>query len=199
MFNKVFIITGSKGRGKTTLVKAVINRLGNQGITAAGILAPELVEKGERIGYYVHNIVTGEEVVLCRRSDGMPDAPTTNNDQEALTVMGSGARRPFVFIQEAIELGESALHIQQHDNSSKPCIVVVDELGPFELDGKCWATAMDRLTGTWTGPMLWVVRQSLINEMLKRWPARQHMIFSIDKDTAEDVSREIIRHCKHTT
>jgi len=198
MLNKVFIVTGEKGRGKTTLVKAVIKRLRGQGITAAGILAPELVEEGERTGYYVHNIETGEEVVLCRRSDGMPDVTPTNNDQDTLTLRSSGARRPFVFIQEAIAFGESALDISS-DSFSRPCIVIIDELGPFELDGKCWAAAMDRLYGTWTGPMLWVVRQSLITDMLKRWPARQHMIFSIEKVTTEDVSREIIRHCSHSS
>jgi hypothetical protein len=40
--------------------------------------------------------------------------------------------------------------------------------------------------------MIWVVRESLIEAMLQRWPAESHQVFHVQTDTAERISRTIL-------
>jgi nucleoside-triphosphatase THEP1 len=257
-FSKVYIITGNKGQGKTTLLSKIIDTLKQNGANVSGILAPELVENEERVGYFVRDIESGEQMVLCR--EGLT--------AEERRVIRRGAQRkillfyplrplritqrtlrldnpkkiPYVFNPKAVAFGEKclttkkgltaeehgvirketqkSLTAEEHgvirrgaqrkillfyplrplritqrplrlDKQRPLRLKIIDELGPVELKGDGWANAMDHLMTTWRGPMIWVVRESLIGAMQQRWPAESHQVFHVQTDTAETIARTI--------
>ena len=200
-----FIITGTRGSGKSTLLAAVVDELKQRGVQVHGILAPELVENGERIGYYVQDADTGERMVLCKK--------------EGESERGSEGviKGRYMFDKEAIAFGEKLLsfnrkerqvmrrgHEEKRGNfltklfslrssriTPRPLrlkkIMVIDELGPFELKGQGWARAMDKLQQYCQGPMIWVVRESLIDDMLQRWPVNDYTIIRAGDQKPQEI------------
>ncbi len=59
-----FLITGSPGSGKTTVIENVISDLQEEGLSAGGIYCPEIRDGGVRQGFRIIDIVTGESKVL---------------------------------------------------------------------------------------------------------------------------------------
>ncbi len=225
-FQHVFIITGTKGSGKTTALMQAVKDLQAEGIAVSGILAPELVENGERIGYYVEDIGSGQRMVLCRKDGGGyvfdPEAIAFG---ESVYKMGNFSqrrkdkktqRRKGLFLlsslRQALRLDENP-SLPLGENPSLPLgenpslrlgeklqnnrqIFVIDELGPFELKGQGWATAMDHLLTHCQGPMIWVVRESLIPAILDRWPAHNHEMFYTSDTSHQLVVNKVRRFLK---
>ena len=93
---------------------------------------------------------------------------------------------------KALRLGEN-LSLRLSEKQEKGSrLAVIDELGPFELNGQGWAKAMDHLMATYHGPMIWVVRESLINEMLQRWPAQSQQVFDVREYSAQTIANKIM-------
>ena len=189
-FRQVFIITGAKGSGKTTLAEKTVALLKQKDLSVKGILAPEWLENGQRAGYWVKDAGSGEKMLLCRRKG-------------TKTASEPG---PFHFFADALAFGQKALLDMETGSGTDPQtearththrqeVTVVDELGPFELQGQCWAAAMDSLPRD-TGPMLWVVRESLIDEVIQRWPAVSHRIYPAATTSADSLAADIIRGMK---
>jgi nucleoside-triphosphatase THEP1/SAM-dependent methyltransferase len=144
------IVTGATGSGKTTLVGAVVERLQARGLRVAGIVAPGLLADGRRAGFDIVNLATGERTALAREGQAQP---------------GQHARwSRFAFDSGGLALGRRALGV----DAAGADVVVVDEVGPFELSGGGWATALDALRD-FEGATILVVRDSLVDEVRARW------------------------------
>ncbi len=145
------VITGATGSGKTTLVLAVIDRLRSRGLRVAGIVAPGLLTDGRRTGFDIVDLATGERAALAR---------------EQPHVGGPHARwSRFVFSPEGLALGRRALA----GDALRADVIVVDEVGPFELSGGGWAQPLDDLTRAYAGSLLLVVRESVVDAVRARW------------------------------
>lgn len=145
------IVTGDTGSGKTTLVGQAVDQLRARGVRVAGVLAPGLLENGRRTGFDILDLATGESTALAREHDG---------DR------GPHARwSRFAFLPGGLELGARALGPAADDAE----VVVVDEVGPFELSGGGWASALDRLSQDYRGILLLVVRASVVDAVEARW------------------------------
>jgi len=107
------VITGRPGVGKSTLFNAVISTLRENGFKVGGMIAPEVRDKGVRIGFKVVDLLTGEETWLAQK--GYPSAARVGQYG--------------VIIGEADALVKKALlrAIEQAD------VIGVDEVGPMEL------------------------------------------------------------------
>jgi nucleoside-triphosphatase THEP1 len=170
--NIIFIITGKRGTGKTTTVKKIIRKLRDRGYKAGGIIQPEYLVDCKRDGYYVENAASGDRMPLCIRNKS--------------SVHRSSVQ--FSFYDEAIAFGTSALSAA-HLNGTD--IVVIDEIGPIELDGKGWADAVTSLRTQRNDPMIWVIRDKLISDVIRKWNIEDYVVFDINYTDADTIAKQI--------
>ena len=171
--NKIYILTGERGIGKTTFLSRLIDELRKKNILAGGILSPVVYRDSVRLGYDVLNIRTGERTILCRNEPGADDIKIGD----------------WVFRNDGIQFGNSALD----QLSLIGCIlVIVDEVGPLELENKVWCQSLDLLIGSSPNPLILVVRENLIESVKDRWSFNPKTIWKIKGDNSEELLLEII-------
>lgn len=60
-----YLITGPPRSGKTTVIQNVVDRLDRKGYQASGIYCPEIRSDGDRVGFEIMDVMTGESQVLA--------------------------------------------------------------------------------------------------------------------------------------
>ncbi|RPH75463.1 MAG: DUF2478 domain-containing protein [Candidatus Rokuibacteriota bacterium] len=177
------IITGPTGSGKTTLATAVVEQLRARGMRVAGVLAPGLLADGRRTGFDILNLATGERTPLAR--EGV--APGTHGT-------GPHARwSRFAFSPEGLTLGRRALLA----DITGADVVVIDEVGPFELSGGGWADALDVLKG-FDGVTILIVRESLVEQVRARWGSADTAVYTASAANAAAIADQCILHSRVT-
>lgn len=170
----IFIITGEPGEGKTTLLTQTLCFLGAKGIRYSGILAPGKIKNGTRYGFSVKDLWTGKSVELC------------NKENRAWIRHG-----PFYFNPDGVFHGKNALLTSEKVDQD---LVVIDEIGRFELNGEVWAESVDRLRSLVDFPMIWVVRKSLLEAVIQRWNVKNSFVFEVRKDRPSLIAEKITNH-----
>ena len=173
--SRVFILTGETGSGKTTLARRVVELLEKRGHPVGGILAPGLLEDGRRTGFDLIDLATGESAPLAREH-----------------AAGAGRHAQwsrFAFSPAGLALGAKALG----PGTAAAAVVVVDEVGPFELAGGGWATALDRLVREYSGPVLLVVRTSVVDDVRGRWGSSDTIVWDVASASPEVIAGDLAR------
>ena len=184
----VFIVTGTKGSGKTTLAGQMIPLFRGKGIKVAGILAPDIVERGQRVGYRVKDVSSGQEELLCKQGGAgrqKENRPCCDSSPEAAPAKQAGQ---YVFHPAGIRFGEDALGPGKLKGKD---LLVLDELGPYELKGLGWDNALKRLLTRWDGSLLLIVRESLVDTMSRHYGLKPTMVFRAGQHKAEEVVSQI--------
>jgi nucleoside-triphosphatase THEP1 len=140
------VITGERGAGKTTLAAAVVERLRAAGLRVGGILAPGTYRDGRRHSFEVVALASGERRPLSAR-----DPEPGWIEEQCFWVDPAG-----------YALGNAALGAGDAD------VVVVDEVGPWELAGSGWAARLDVLAAGDVSLLL-VVRGKCLFDVVTRW------------------------------
>jgi nucleoside-triphosphatase THEP1 len=172
---RLFILTGETGSGKTTRANEVVERLRARGLTVGGILAPGLLDAGRRTGFDIVNLATGETSSLARESTGSPD-PHAQWSR-------------FAFSGEGLALGLKALG----PDARGADVVIVDEVGPFELAGGGWADALDNLARDYQGPVLLVVRSSIVDAVRRRWGTADSTVWQASTTPTDEIVQAIVQ------
>jgi nucleoside-triphosphatase THEP1 len=153
----VFIMTGKTRSGKTTFLLDLIEELRRNTLSIAGFAALSVPEDGPSGSYHILDLVSGKILPLASR-----------RITEGWELFGQ-----FYFNPEGIYMGkeilENPLIIHQD-------IIVVDEIGPFELEGKIWADCLTRLLGRQYPSILLVVREALVPQVIHQWSLKDAMI-----------------------
>ena len=126
-----------------------------------------------RLGYDVLNIRTGERTILCRNEPGA-------------TGINIG---DWIFRNEGIQSGNSAIDQLSLIGCS---LVIVDEVGPLELENKVWSSSLNLLIGSSPCPLILVVRENLIERVKDRWSFMPETIWKIREGNSEELLVEII-------
>ncbi len=149
----LFIITGTRGVGKSTFCRHLVNLAGQVGWQVSGVLSPAVFENGQKIGIDVIDLRTGEQRRLAGpRQAGQP--------------AGTGlATQQWQFDADAVIWGNAVLQ------KAVPCdLLIVDELGPLEFEwGEGWPAGLAALD---SGQYRWgvvVIRPELLEAARRRW------------------------------
>ena len=169
MPRKLILWAGPKHSGKTTAARRLVELARAENFTIAGILAPSVYEAGERVGFDVVDIATG------RRSPLLRPAP----ERRRRTV------GPYSVMDPGLCLGAHALRAQA---TRKADLVVVDEFGPAELDGKLWRGCVDRIVAERGKLLLLVVREELAERAAGLYPtAEPELVPAVQPGSVERV------------
>ena len=165
----VVIITGERGAGKTTLAAAVVERLRRASARVGGILAPGVYRDGRRYSFDVVAVATGERRPLSAR-----DPEPGWIEEQCFWVDPAG-----------YALGNAALAAGDAD------VVVVDEVGPWELAGSGWAARLDALVAG-TLPLLLVVRGKCLFDVVTRWQLEPTAIVDVAEGRPEAIAALLV-------
>ena len=172
---KVFIIAGSVGQGKTTFLINVLSELKNWDIKTGGFYSPRLMENNETTGYDIVDISTGEREGFLRKTE-----------DPGLKSIGK-----YQLFQDGLNKGITALKESNNLNSS---IVVIDEIGNLELEGKGWASSLDALIHASDHHILMVVRENFVEKVVARWHLKQSNVLNISQINYLEASHLISEH-----
>jgi len=109
---KNVFVTGRPGIGKTTAVTRAADAVSTRGISVGGFVSSEVREGGQRMGFVVRDLQSGETAWLARVGDGYPRV---------------GKYR--VLVDEFERVGVKAIY----SAIGSANLVVIDEIGPMEL------------------------------------------------------------------
>jgi len=164
------ILTGQVQSGKTTLLQNIALELKRKGIGVGGFLNLSVYEKDQVVGYDLYDL---KEEIKCPflRKQG----------QRNWEKIG-----PYSFLPDTLERAKSIIfHVNKID------ICFVDEIGPYELEGKgLWPALVAILEHPFPRFFL-TVRTKLLNAVLERLGKNVDKIFDV---ADEDVHPRIIDH-----
>jgi nucleoside-triphosphatase len=83
----------------------------------------------------------------------------------------------YYFRTDGLSFGYRALQIPLIPENTD--LLVIDEVGRFELTGAIWADCIDSLVRKPCPPMVWTVRRSLVRAVMQRWPIIRPVILEI--------------------
>jgi len=152
--NKLVLWTGEKHSGKTTRAAKLVEIARGEGFNIAGLLAPSLYRDGELLGFDAIDLQNETRAPLAKR----------NTD--------AGKTERFTFLPEGLKLGNAALSTTAAKSAD---LVIVDEFGPLELDGRGWRENVDSLLASSSALILLVVRQELadaVRQLYTDFPCR---------------------------
>jgi len=164
--NRCILWVGDKHSGKTTAATNLVKIILQQGYTAGGILAPSIYEDAQLVGFDIIDIKNDSRIPLAVRDDRVCDIGT------------------FRYHQQGLELGHSALSFARNKSAN---LVIVDEYGPWELDGKGWRSDVDFLLSKNYPPVLLVVRRQIADEVKKLYA--KHVCFSLEAADSGSIDR----------
>ena len=173
----ILLVTGSVEGGKTSYLSALVDLLKDKGVNVGGFLCPGIFEQGKRSDFVLENIGDGKQVRMAtsRKSEGWIPY------------------RRFYFNPEAFRQGKEWISLCLQ---GKPQVVVIDEVGPMEMEDSGWWEVLDTLKYSGVPLQLWSVRERLLDEVGKRWNIPVEQVLRIEQVDLEEAAEHIAEKVK---
>ena len=166
-----FILTGAQGEGKTTFAKQLIDLLSEKH-NIGGLLSHGFWKNNMRDRFEIEDIMTGTRELICNTNPGKNDIQF----------------RHFYFKESGFIFGDCAI---QHALEAQAEIILIDEIGPLELEGKGWAGNLNKILISSCRLVIFVVRRALVEAVVKKWSMQQVDIIDTGKIKPEVVKAMI--------
>jgi nucleoside-triphosphatase THEP1 len=170
----VIIITGEIGQGKTSFAKTVVEKVQDIGIPITGFLSIGIHKGRKRTGFDLLSLDNKGITHLC----------TTEKNQQ-WQHFGR-----YYFNPEGLKKGNEIL---QPENIIGKKVLIIDELGPLEINERGWSAGLERILKSTTVLHCWIVRKSLVRQMARKWDVGKVYVFDIGIDKPEEVINTIRR------
>ena len=158
---RIIIVTGSVGGGKTSLVEEAARILKTEGISVAGVITPVLYEAGERRGYLVRDLRTGEEQILARTTPF--DTPLRQCS--------------FYFVEESFRWAEPLFSQSLHSQ-----VLILDEVGRLELRRKGYYRLAESILLHYEGCFIITARRDVMEELIALFNIRRAAVIDIEAE-----------------
>lgn len=166
-------VTGPPGVGKTTIVQRAVELLRRRGFKAGGLYSPEIRTGGERLGFEIVDLATGERGTLAH----------THLSQ------GPIVGRYRVNLEDLSRVAVRAI-----DNATRSSdFIVIDEVGPMELKSEHFQTAvLSVLDGS--KPVLGIIHQRAEHQVIDAIRRRRDtQILEVSVQNRESLPEEIAK------
>jgi nucleoside-triphosphatase THEP1 len=171
---KVFIITGSTGQGKTTMVQNIVDVFKQNKISVGGFYSPKVIEDNKIIGYDIVDISTNSREIFLRLTD-----------DDSLPKIGK-----FSIIPRGLQTGTRILKPSANVSNE---FVIIDEAGSLELKDKGWAAGIHKLTEASDNHIILVVRDIFVERILKKMNFEPGFVYNVGEMDYLQVSDLIIK------
>lgn len=142
----VFLVTGTPGVGKSTVISKIILRIKSRGVIVGGCVSFEQRVKGQRVGFAIRDLSTGNEGQLASSTGPL----------------GPRVGRYRVNLQDLARIGAGGLLAA----ASSSELIVIDEVGPMELVSPEFRRAV-RACMSSGKPILAVVHERMQDDLLE--------------------------------
>ena len=176
--HNIYIVTGKVHSGKTTFVRRLAARMKKENINLTGFLSVGSFSGGQRSTFTLEHLEDGKQQALASIEKG-----------EDWLRFGR-----FYFNPEALREGE---RIIRRGMEMKADLVVVDEVGPFELQGGGWKGILELLEKEYEMAQIWVVREQVLDEVLDRWNIPGENVFTVNAGEEERINQTIVWHVRN--
>lgn len=173
--SNVIIITGEIGSGKTTLISGISDLLKKSGIITGGIIAPAIYNQENKTGYNIIDLSSGIKKQLSQ-----------TNEIDGMARVGK-----YFFIPEALDFGRNALSVERNLESQ---IVLIDEIGAWELQGQGWASCLNELIINCEMPLMITVRNSFLELVIENWQLQNPLVIDAKGTSLNDAFGEIVKY-----
>ena len=170
----IIIITGEIGSGKTSFLKEIIAAIKSRGIETKGFLSLARFDGKMQTGYDLLNIADSNKLDFIREKASE----------------GAVKFRKFYFSREGIDVGNDIL-LSYKENVS--AALIIDEIGPWELEGGGWAESLNKLVALSRYNMIWVVRKEILDDVIKKWKLNNPVIIDVSQTTFIIAKETIIK------
>jgi nucleoside-triphosphatase THEP1 len=171
--NRIFIITGAVGSGKSSVVAAIVEALREKGVAVGGIMSPRVMAEGRTVGYDVTDIMDGRSFVFLREGD---DESLERVGRYRMMAGGLAAGREA--LERAYERGDA--------------VVVADEVGRLELGGGGWSAQLERVTAGGAQVMVMAVRDAFWEEVVRKFRPGQYEVLDVRTTDKDDIVERVV-------
>ncbi len=176
-YHPILLVTGKVQGGKTSYLTELAEQLKKREIKVGGFLAPGSFESGERSGFRLKNLLTGLELPMA----SVREAP------------GWDSYRRFWFNPDAFRAGREWISASL---AEKVELVIIDEVGPMELEGSGWSETLKFLQQVSVPIQVWSVRESLVTELREQWNLSTAGLIHIEKTDLAQAAEMIFEKIK---
>ncbi len=155
----VFIIAGDQREGKTTFLRKTIKLLKESGQKVEGIMAEGIDVDGQRNGFHLIDVKDEKKKIVLCNIEGKENWEKTGR---------------YYFNPDGLRFGRDVL-----SNISTDSIIVIDEIGPLEINGGGWSDSIQKILLNYDNPMIWVVRRKLTEQIIHKFDLKNVSIMDI--------------------
>lgn len=159
---RVLLLVGASGTGKTTTLQKILSAHPHKKF--AGIICPGTWKHNRRNSSTVTNIASGKSTLFARRE--------SNSDS------------PFTFFKKGQELADEALLAE---NLHQADCIIVDEVGPLELQDGGHAQHLPPLLSLSQPKHIWAVRPSIVGHVCSKWMLVDPVIIDVSEPNATEL------------
>lgn len=165
----VFIISGNVHEGKTTLTRKVVKLLQEKGVLVRGFFSVAYDNDADKKLYCIEDVEADNREILCSEN------PSTGDIKYGR----------FYFSAAGIQLGRDILYRAVRNPGQ---LIVIDEIGPLEINDNGWAPAIHELLTQTQTVHLWIVREKLTDVIIRKWNVGDVYLFRLNDDTPQEIA-----------
>lgn len=170
---KTFLITGNRAEGKTSFIELLVHLISHKKIDASGFISKGRVNEDGLKDFYLKPLKGGEEIILASKFS-------------QLHFKDYGY---YYFNEKALETGENII---LHSIKKQCPVIVLDEIGPVELQKNGWYKAVQKIIESHKGIFILSTRRRLIQRVAEFFHLKTYIVIDIKKTSPEKTAEEII-------